>query len=246
MDKGDKKDFKAVKVSIKGSKNESTLSRGMLYSGVNIFGQLSNLYLHNRDEFNATVGSKAAASAPSSSAVDTSSGGASADVLNLPQEVIMIFKRIQKKDATTRCKAFSELDTFLESIESKCPFLQNLVTFFLYHYCRILVNEADKQVREAAQRTLGSFIKRGAYLLADHMGKVFPIWFCSFFDSAPEVASLARENWRAAMSQKSKKQQAAPSGGDEAVVQQRGSQVFRAAFKYFLHFADEQLRQSEE
>jgi len=39
MDKGEKKDFKSVKVNIKtGTKNVDTLSRSMLYSGINIFG----------------------------------------------------------------------------------------------------------------------------------------------------------------------------------------------------------------
>lgn len=38
----EKQDFKSVKVNIKsGTKNESTISRSMLYSGVNIFGQLT-------------------------------------------------------------------------------------------------------------------------------------------------------------------------------------------------------------
>jgi hypothetical protein len=40
------KDFKAVKVQFKGSqKTGETLSRGMLYSGINIFGQLSQMYI---------------------------------------------------------------------------------------------------------------------------------------------------------------------------------------------------------
>ena len=35
----EKKDFKSVKVNIKsGAKNAGTLSRSMLYSGINIFG----------------------------------------------------------------------------------------------------------------------------------------------------------------------------------------------------------------
>ena len=43
----EKKDFKEVKVKITGGQKEhtDTLSRSMLYSGVNIFGMLSNLYL---------------------------------------------------------------------------------------------------------------------------------------------------------------------------------------------------------
>ena len=43
----EKKDFKAVTVKITGGQKDhtDTLSRSMLYSGVNIFGQLSEFYL---------------------------------------------------------------------------------------------------------------------------------------------------------------------------------------------------------
>jgi len=38
----EKKDFKAVKVSVKKEqKTEQTVSQGMIYSGVNIFGHLT-------------------------------------------------------------------------------------------------------------------------------------------------------------------------------------------------------------
>lgn len=49
----EKKDFKEVKVKITGGAKEhtDTLSRSMLYSGVNIFGQLSELYMQSRDQF---------------------------------------------------------------------------------------------------------------------------------------------------------------------------------------------------
>jgi len=48
MDEG-KKDFKAVKVSVKGgTKNKETISRSMMYSGVNIFGELSRAYMEKK------------------------------------------------------------------------------------------------------------------------------------------------------------------------------------------------------
>ena len=41
-----KQDFKAVKVNIKtGTRNDGTLSRDMLYSGINIFGSLTQKYM---------------------------------------------------------------------------------------------------------------------------------------------------------------------------------------------------------
>ena len=137
--------------------------------------------------------------------------------------MLLIFKRIQKKDATTKCKAFKELDTYLGNTEKYSEEHQNLLTFFLYHYCRILVNETDKQVREAAQITLGNFINKGVKRLGPHMSKIFPIWFCSFFDSSPEVAAAGSKNF-------------------ETAFKGNGSKVFLLSFKYFLHFADEHLK----
>jgi len=147
--------------------------------------------------------------------------------MSLPQEVLLIFKRVQKKDPITKCKAFRELDAYLESIEKYSEEHSNLLTFFLYHYCRILVNEQDRKVREAAQTTLGSFIKKGVKRLGPHMSKIFPIWFCSFYDSASEVAAIGRKNFQDAF-------------------KDNGERVFKISFKYFLHFADEHIKQSEE
>jgi hypothetical protein len=48
----EKKDFKEVKVKVQGGQKDhtETLDRNMLYSGVNIFGQLTALYMQNREE----------------------------------------------------------------------------------------------------------------------------------------------------------------------------------------------------
>lgn len=145
------------------------------------------------------------------------------DLMNLPAEVMLIFKRVQKRDPITKCKAFKELDDYLSSIEKYSEEHQNLLAFFLYHYCRILVNEVDKKVREAAQITLGNFIQKGVKRLGPHMSKIFPIWFCSFFDTSPDVAAHGQRNFKEAF-------------------KANGDRVFKISFKYFLHFADEHLK----
>lgn len=81
-------------------------------------------------------------------------------MMGLPSEVLLIFKRVQKKDPITKCKALKELEDYVGGIERKSPEFKSLLTFFLYHYCRIIVNEADKKVREAVQVALGSFIRK--------------------------------------------------------------------------------------
>jgi hypothetical protein len=102
---------------------------------------------------------------------------------------------------------------------------QNLLTFFLYHMCRILLNEHDKKVREAAHETLGVIIKynkaSGKARLGPHIKKIFPLWFCSFYDPSPDVARIAIRNFEIAFS--TEKQPA----------------LFFSVYKNFLHFANE-------
>jgi hypothetical protein len=66
--------------------------------------------------------------------------------------------------------------------QSSSDEIQNLLTFFLYHFCRIIMNEPDKKVREAAHLTLAVFIKKAKRRLGPHLKRIFSLWFCSFFD----------------------------------------------------------------
>ena len=58
-------------------------------------------------------------------------------MMSLPQEVLMIFKRVQKKDPVTKCKALRELDEHLDKVEKYSEEHYSVTTIFLYHYCRI-------------------------------------------------------------------------------------------------------------
>jgi hypothetical protein len=154
----------------------------MLYSGVNIFGQLSELYLKSKDDFIKAT-SNASTQAANDANESTNEGG-----IGLSSGVLQIFKKLQKRDPVTKVKAFQELDVYLNAMEADAEELSNLLTFFLYHFCRILINEPDKKVREAAHATFSVFIKRDKRKLGPHIKKIFPLWVCSFFDPSPEAA----------------------------------------------------------
>lgn len=83
-------------------------------------------------------------------------------------------------------------------------------------------------MREAAHATFAVFIKRDKRKLGPHIKKIFPLWVCSFFDPSPEAAKQAKENF------------------DAAFPKNKQSAVFLLAYKNFLHFANDQLRQSED
>ena len=142
-------------------------------------------------------------------------------MMSLNADVLQIFKRLQKRDAITKVKAFGELEAYLNGVEQGSDELSNLLTFFLYHMCRILMNERDKKVRESAHQAFAAFIRKGKRKLGPHLKKIFPLWLCSFFDPSPEVARLAQANFTSAF----------PEAKQGA--------VFKLVFKNFLHFADE-------
>ena len=74
----------------------------MLYSGINIFGQLSQAYIQSKEsgqdyqQFSENIGKGKGAS-------ESSDGNS---MMNISQDVLAIFKRLQKKDSTTKIKAF--------------------------------------------------------------------------------------------------------------------------------------------
>lgn len=108
--------------------------------------------------------------------------------MQIGNETLSIFKRMQKRDSVTKIKACEELKKYVDGIEADSEELPNLLTFFLYHMCRILPNEQDKLVRKAAHESFQSFIYKARRRLGPHIKKIFPLWYCSFFDPSPEVA----------------------------------------------------------
>jgi hypothetical protein len=129
-------------------------------------------------------------------AISGSLAGASAgSMMAIGNEVLSIFKKLQKKDSITKIKAFQELNVYVTAVEPDSDEMPNLLTFFLFHMCRVLLNEQDKLVREAAHESFAVFILKAKRKLGPHIKKIFPLWYCTFFDSNPEVARLAKTNF---------------------------------------------------
>jgi oligoendopeptidase F len=102
----------------------------------------------------------------------------------------------------TKVKAFGELDKYLSTVDVNDEELIHILTFFLYHFCRIILNEPDKKVREAAHTTFSAFIRKCKKKLGPHLNKIFSLWVCSFFDPSAEVSALAKNNFDAAFPEK--------------------------------------------
>lgn len=206
------KDFKAVKVQMKQRQTTGeTLSGSMLYSGVNVFGQLTKAYLATRDQ--------------SSSFMETQPSASSQ--MGLDTEALQIFKRLQKKDIVTKVKAFADLEKFIYDQEDQEDIAQ-ILTFFLYHFCRVIQNDLDRQVREAAHKAFAVFIKKYKKLLEPHLKNILPLWLASFYDPAHDVAIIARKNF------------------ENFLPQQKRGKAFSYGSKSLLKFAADQLKMGED
>lgn len=90
------------------------------------------------------------------------------------------------------------------------------------------MNEPDKKVRESALQSLQVFVKKAKRRLGPHLKRIFSLWYISFYDQSQEVALLARKSF------------------ESAFPEAKREQVFKIAYKNFLHFAFEQLKSTEE
>jgi hypothetical protein len=65
------------------------------------------------------------------------------------------------------------------------------------------------------------FIKKAKRKLGPHLSKIFPLWFCGFYDPSLEVARVAKANF------------------DAAFPVEKQPEVMKMVYKNFLHFANE-------
>ncbi|CAI2381223.1 unnamed protein product [Moneuplotes crassus] len=229
----EKKDFRPVKVKIKSNKQKSMkyISGDLLYSGVNLFGKLSEIYMEkikNGEMFAGTYQDtptqKEAVAVPApdystpamskkSSTVSNTSNMSydsnrgmlkSSSVFQMDQEIMSLFRKLQKKDAITKVKALKGLLKYVEDqgeeiegfdFAEQGSQLSQVLTFFLYHFERIVTYEAERGVRKAAHDVLGAFLKTCKRNFNQHIINLFPLWYISFYDTAQGIRTTAKDNF---------------------------------------------------
>ena len=167
------------------------ISGDLLYSGVNLFGKLSEIYLEKikngemftesshdfgghkdpqpSQEYKTPSLSKKSSTTSNASSMSYSGNQGmlkSSSVFQMDQEIMSLFRKLQKKDAITKTKALKGLLQYVEKEQvegvdfaEQGSQLSQVFTFFLYHFERIVTYEAERSVRKAAHDVLGMFLK---------------------------------------------------------------------------------------
>jgi len=115
------------------------ISGDLLYSGVNLFGKLSEIYIEkikngemftgfsqdftpkesqNNQEYDTPAMVKKSSNASSASAATYNSQGMlqSSKVFQMDQEIMGLFRKLQKKDGVTKVKALRSLQVYIQKV----------------------------------------------------------------------------------------------------------------------------------
>ncbi|XP_012139948.1 E3 ubiquitin-protein ligase listerin [Megachile rotundata] len=110
------------------------------------------------------------------------------ELSNVDTNFQIVLKKMNKKDATTKCKALQEFATMCK--ESELSAVEGMLPFWPRLYCALAI-DVEHRVREAAQLAHAAVAKRVGKGIAMYLKQVAGAWFTSQHDTYPPAASAA-------------------------------------------------------
>lgn len=107
---------------------------------------------------------------------------------NVDPNFQVVFKKINKKDATTRFKALQELKDLCKA--STPEVINQVLPVWARIYC-ILAIDVEHRVREAVQEVHRLIVNSVGRNLAPYLKQIAPLWFISQYDTYAPAASIA-------------------------------------------------------
>uniref|UniRef100_A0A146M5V2 E3 ubiquitin-protein ligase listerin n=1 Tax=Lygus hesperus TaxID=30085 RepID=A0A146M5V2_LYGHE len=107
----------------------------------------------------------------------------------LDPNVVVVLKKLSKKDATTRFKALNELVALVNECQDDAGVV-HILPYWVKLYTNLVV-DVENKVREATQSAHRAIAVRVGRNLAPHIKQIVPSWFISQCDTHPPAASVA-------------------------------------------------------
>ncbi|XP_078036315.1 E3 ubiquitin-protein ligase listerin isoform X2 [Augochlora pura] len=107
---------------------------------------------------------------------------------NVDNNFQIVLKKMNKKDATTKCKALQEFATLCR--ESELSAVEGMLPFWPRLYC-VLAIDVEHRVREATQLAHAAVVKRVGRSIAMYLKQLAGAWFTSQYDTYAPAASAA-------------------------------------------------------
>jgi hypothetical protein len=100
----------------------------------------------------------------------------------------IVFKKMNKKDCTTKLKALQEFSDLIATSEAEA--VKTILAFWATLY-NILATDTDHRVREAVHNAHHQIILKDKKMIAPHLKQLVGPWFTSQYDNYPPAASAA-------------------------------------------------------
>jgi hypothetical protein len=110
----------------------------------------------------------------------------------------IVFKKMNKKDCTTKLKALQEFSDLIATSEAEA--VKTILAFWATLY-NILATDTDHRVREAVHNAHHQIILKDKKMIAPHLKQLVGPWFTSQYDNYPPAASAASKAFAAAFPQ---------------------------------------------
>ncbi|CAG8781723.1 2815_t:CDS:2, partial [Racocetra fulgida] len=108
--------------------------------------------------------------------------------VNLDPALVLIFKRLSKRDTTTKLKALEELEAYLRGKEDNET---DLGKFFVK-----LAIDVERRIRYATYTCHLLIVSKVKKRLASSLKEIIGVWIISLFDQYKDVARVAMESFQ--------------------------------------------------
>ncbi|KAJ3109179.1 listerin E3 ubiquitin protein ligase 1 [Phlyctochytrium planicorne] len=118
---------------------------------------------------------------------------------NLSADAKIIFKRLSKRDTTTKQKATDDLIAHLSTASEED--ISNIIPIWPFYFKKLYL-EPERRLRENAFQCHRQIVLKAKKMLAPHLKDLIACWIFAQFDPAKEVSRLALETFEEAFPKK--------------------------------------------
>ncbi|CAG8678765.1 13067_t:CDS:10, partial [Cetraspora pellucida] len=117
--------------------------------------------------------------------------------VNLDPTLVLIFKRLSKRDTTTKMKALEELEAYLRGKEENEIDLVNITGVWSKFFVKLAI-EVDRRIRYTTYTCHLLIVSKVKKRLASSLKEIIGVWIISLFDQYKDVARMAMESFQTA------------------------------------------------
>ncbi|CAG8595842.1 16141_t:CDS:10 [Funneliformis mosseae] len=180
---------KSKKPRVKGNVQPASSSRAaeiIATSGQSPIGNLGG--------FAQFLGGKAFSSAATNDRIFPDSAISSGTI---DPELVLIFKRLSKRDPTTKLKALEEFEEYLKIEGRNADELVGMMDIWTTWFVKLGI-DVDRRVRHATHSCHFIIVTKIKKKIAPYLKEIIAVWIISLFDQSKDVAKIANDAFQAA------------------------------------------------